>query len=115
MFEKRLLKELKDVQENIKICEDNIANLDPPKADNYRIRANIRKWIESSADGLNPKINTLFHGYPEDEAATYEYLRKLGEFLINMADYNNKRQKYDMRLCALKLTEKDLKERLGIK
>lgn len=114
MFEKRLLKELKDVQENIKICEDNIANLNPPKADNYRIRANIRKWIGSSADGLNPKINTLFDGYPEDEAATYEYLRKLGEFLINMADYNNKRQKYDMRLCALKLTEKDLKERLGI-
>lgn len=44
----------------------------------------------------------------------YDYLRQIGEFFINIADYNIKQEEYRRELKLLSQKEIELKELLGI-
>lgn len=116
MFKKIYLKQLQDVQARIRECKTRIKELDPPEPKNFKIGSNVRQWINSLTNRTKPSVDLLYKcclDY-EEEVATNDYLRQLGEYFINIADYNSKKDKYQLELALLSREEIDLKEKLGI-
>jgi hypothetical protein len=115
MFKKIYLKQLQDVQARIRECKTRIKELDPPEPKNFKIGSNVRQWINSLTNCTKPSVDLLYHCLDHKEkVATNNYLRQLGEYFINIADYNSKKDKYQLELALLSREEIDLKEKLGI-
>jgi hypothetical protein len=115
MFNKICLKRLQEVQARIKDCKTRIKELDPPEPKNFKIGSNVCQWINSLTNRTKPSVDLLYHcSDHEEKVATNDYLRQLGEYFINIADYNSKKDKYQLELALLLREEIDLKEKLGI-
>jgi hypothetical protein len=119
MFKKRLLYELQDVQARIRECKTRIKELDPPEPKTYQIGYHTRQWIDALTCKLHPSVDDLLCKTVScveefDVTDVYDYLHQIGEFFINIADYNNKQEKYRRELKLLLQEEIKLKERLGI-
>lgn len=111
MFKNRYLKQLKDVQVRIKNCKAAIAALDPPEPLSIKVGRNVRAFIDALTYRLHPDLQKVF-GTFEDE--TYDYLHQLGEYFINIADYEKKKKQYNQELGQLQIEEGCLKRKLGI-
>jgi hypothetical protein len=119
MFKRRLLYELQAVQARIRECKTRIKELDPPEPKTYKIGYHTRKWIDALTCKLHPSVDDLLCKTVScveelDVTDVYDYLHQIGEFFINIADYNNKQEKYQRELKLLLQEEIKLKERLGI-
>ena len=111
MFKNKYLKQLKDVQAHIKNCKMSIAALDPPEPLFITVECNVRNFIDALTYRLHPDPQKLFRRF-EDE--TYDYLHQLGEYFINIADYEKKKKQYNKELERLQIEEGCLKRKLGI-
>ncbi len=96
MFKKRFLKELQDVQARIRECKVRIKELDPPEPKTYRIGYCTHQWIEALTNGMKPSVDnlcdTINYSIEMDPMDIYDYLHQIGEFFINVADYNTKQE-----------------------
>lgn len=110
MFKNKYLKQLQDVQVRIRDCKIAIANLDAPEPRAIAIGIAVRKYIDSLTLRLKPDISKFF--MVENEV--YDYLRQLGEYFINIADYEKNKKTYTAELEQLQKEEHILKEKLGI-
>lgn len=62
MFKHKYLKQLQDVQTQIRDCKAVIANLDAPEPRAIAIGSAVRKYIDSLTLGLKPDISKFFMG-----------------------------------------------------
>lgn len=111
MFKNKYLKQLKDVQARIKNCKAAIAELEPPIPFTTQIGHNIRGYIDSLTLKLHPDIRLAFRNWDDE---TYDYLYKLGEYFMNVADYEKKQKQYNQELGQFQAEENHLKRKLGI-
>jgi hypothetical protein len=111
MFKNKYLKQLQDVQARIKNCKASIAKLDPPKPGMRKIESNVYYYLEALVRGWYPNIEMIHPQYTDD---TYDYLYQLGEYLMNIADYEIKQNQYNQELGQLQIEEGCLKRKLGI-
>lgn len=113
MFENKYLKQLQDVQVQIKGCKATIAELKPPSPDTLRIGMDIKGWLDALFRQHEPAIQDLIGGRKLNKESL-DYLHKLGEYFIKVADYARAEQKCRTELELLRSREKSLKEKLGI-
>ena len=111
MFKNKYLKQLQDVQTQIRNCKVAIAELDPPKPSMRKIETNVYYYLEALVQGWYPNIEMIHPQYTDD---TYDYLYQLGEYLMNIADYEIKQRQYNTEIEKLQRKEVYLKEKLGI-
>ena len=115
MFKNKYLKQLQDVQARIKKCKASLTELVPPVRDNWSISRDLYSWLGSVFYADKPEMKLLydsrFPGFTNDSCA---YLRKVGEYLVNMADCQDGILKYKAELEQLQAEERRLKEKLGI-
>jgi hypothetical protein len=115
MFKNKQLKQLKDVQASIKKCKENLAALDPPTPDSFEMGHLLYKWIVELFSRNKPHLVDIDTIRLESwDGTTDNYLRKLGEYFINISDYHKDYEKYSMELKQLQQEERRLKEKLGI-
>lgn len=118
MFKKRFLKELQDVQGRIRECKARIKELDPPNPKTPKIGYLTYQWIQALTNDTKPTVDDLCKtiNYPieMDPMDMYDYLHQIGEFFINIADYNTKQEEYRRELKLLWQEETELKKLLGI-
>ena len=115
MFNNKYLKQLQDIQAQIRTCTANINNSKPPAPDSIKIEADMLRWLQSLVYGNDPFVEDLVQSYClrfKDE--TLDYLHKLGEYFINISDCCKAEQKYKAELMQLQKEERHLKEKLGI-
>lgn len=113
MFKNKYLKQLQDVQAQIKNCKASIAKLNPPEPDSRKIENEILRWLERLMYGCRPDLAQLF-SFSGFKGETCDYLRELGEYFINIADYYLEMKRYETELAQLQIKERSLKEKLGI-
>lgn len=109
------LKQLREVQSQIKNCTATIASLKVPTPTSVKIQSDMMRWISSLVCDDNPDISLIlqasFYGL-EDE--TLDYLHQLGEYFINVTDYYKAEKRYKAELTQLQTKERNLKAKLGI-
>lgn len=115
MFKNKYLKRLKDVQDSIRNCKANIAASKPPFPCTCKVEADMLRWLQMLTYGNDPHIDDLVKscGF-EFKDETLDYLHKLGEYFINVADCSKAEKKYEAELIHLQAAERLLKEKLGI-
>jgi hypothetical protein len=115
MFKNKYLKQLQDVQARIKNCKELINKLSPPEPDSFRVGCDIYSWLCAMLHTDEPQVasfyDVFFTGFDDSNC---DYMRKLGEYLINFADYEKKKKEYTMEFERLHREERRLKEKLGI-
>ena len=111
MFKNKYLTQLRDVQAQIKNLKDSIDALNPPEPNSIKVGNNIRVFVDALTYKLHPDIQKIFRGYDNE---TYDYLYKLGEYFMNVADCEKKRKRYNEELKQLRIEECNLKVKLGI-
>ena len=115
MFKNKYLKQLRDVQMQIKDCKDSIAKLAPPAPGSFKMGHHLSYWFEALFYGANPNVSELFRmQFKGFENETCAYLRSLGEYFVNIADYHKNQRIYTIELERLLKEERCLKEKLGI-
>lgn len=115
MFKNKHLKQLQEVQTKIRQCEEEIKQLNPPVPDEYCVEFNARYLLQAilSGDERHMKLyqETKYLKYEEE---TYEYIHKLGQYLIDIAAHRQKKREYEDELKQLKHEESRMKAQLGI-
>lgn len=115
MFKNKYLKQLQNIQAQIKKCKASIAELNPPQPDSREISRNLYHWLSSLFYKNDLGAELLYdEKYIKFDGPACDYLHKLGEYFMNTADYYNARMKYDAELNSLRQKECLLKEKLGI-
>jgi len=109
------LRQLQIVQARIKKCRASIAALNPPRPDSFEISRNVYHWLTALYYGVQPDMSLMYDKkLTKLDAPASEYLRKLGEYFVNAANYYDAKRIYDAELNKLKTEERRLKERIGI-
>lgn len=111
MFKNKYLKELKDVQEKMRINSANIKALKYPIPDSAKIQLDLFKLLRHSACGIQPDIEALSRDL---ECETFDYFRQLGQYLIDICGYRDAARKCNTELLELQIKERNLKAKLGI-
>jgi hypothetical protein len=118
MFKKRFLKELQDVQYRIRECKAQIKELDPPQPKTLQIGYLTYQWIQALTNNSKPTVDDLCktrsYSIEINPIDIHDYLRQIGEFFINVADYHTAQEEYQRELKLLLKKEVELKELLGI-
>jgi prefoldin subunit 5 len=115
VFKNKYLKQLQGVQAQIKNCKASIAKLNPPKPDSHKIENEILCLLEKLMYGCHTDLAQLFEvRFSRLKGETCDYLRELGEYFINIADYDQEMKRYETELAQLQKEERRLKEKLGI-
>lgn len=115
MFKNKYLKQLQDIQAQIRNCKASIEKLTPPAPCTFKIGHHLVYWIEAIFLDRKPNISELCQNeFRGRENETYDYLHELGEYFINIADYEKKKKQYDKELQQLQIEEGCLKRKLGI-
>lgn len=113
MFKNKYLKQLQDVQSRIKNHKATIANLKMPTP-SCKISRELCDWLEYISCGES-SLDILEHMVIRKlNVETFEYLERLGNYFVNIADYERSKSIYNDELRCLKLKESRLKEKLGI-
>lgn len=117
MFNKqqKLLKQLQDVQAKIKSCKATLAEAQPPAPSSFKIQKDMVGWLTSLAYDYHPTVDTLLSCKTDRfDCVTLDYLHELGEYFINIAQYQKEHHQYKKELMTLQNEERLLKEKLGI-
>jgi hypothetical protein len=115
MFKNKLLKQLQEVQAKIRKCEEAINQLNMPVPVESCVQFNSYSLLHAIISGDSRDMDkyqlTKSRKY-EDE--TYEYLQKLGQYLIDIVAHRQQQFELNDELKQLKHEEKYLKTQLGI-
>lgn len=113
MFENKYIKQLQDVQAQIRNCKATMAELKPPSPTTFKISKEVRGWFEALFYQQDPMVEDLIDNY-KLQNESLDYLHKLGEYFVNVADYQTSKRKYKIELEKLQIKERCLKDKLGI-
>ena len=114
MFTKKYLKQLQGVQLKIKNCKESISKLSAPTPSG-RVQGKLYCVFEQLAYTSNLDINYLVQsigGNSKEEL--YQYLREIGNYLVDIADSHKLLKQYEDELAQLRDEEHKLKSKLGI-
>lgn len=115
MFKNKYLKQLQEIQAQIKTCTANINNLKPPAPSSVAVERDMLGWLDAIVYGHDPSIGSILENNRRSSRDdTLDYMRKLGEYLINTADYCKADRTYKAELAWLRTEERRLKDKLGI-
>lgn len=115
MFKNKYLKQLQDIQAQIKNCKANLAELKMPEPSCDMKTGHLYKFFEVLSVGMTPNVHSLLTTmYHEDAERFCKHLNSLGEYFLNISDYYAKEEAYQSELYKLKSKERSLKEKLGI-
>ena len=93
MFKNKYLTQLQYVQGQIARCKANISNLKPPSPPTTRIGRDVETWFYALFRQNDPAVSSLMKTYTVKNGSP-DYLRKLGEYLVNVADHQLSEIKY---------------------
>ena len=117
MFKHKDLKQLQEVQAQIKNLTANISNLKPPIPCSYWAKQSVCSWLIALVTGNDSDIRELTSSRrfwePENEDP-FDYLSKLGQYFIDISRHYKDTEKYKKELEQLKIKERKLKDKLGI-
>lgn len=114
MFKHKYLKQLQDVQARIKNNRATMASLNIP-IPSCKITRELCDWLEVvTLSGI-----TELGAFEEIvcrklNVETFEYLGQLGNYFVNIADYERSKGLYEDELRCLQKQERHLKNKLGI-
>lgn len=115
MFKNKHLKQLQEIQAQIKNCKASIAKLDPPVPNSSNMGYDLYHWLSALFFQNKPDVYQLyqreFTGFND---AKSDYLRELGKYFMNIADYYQEMKRYETELAQLQIKERSLKDKLGI-
>lgn len=115
MFQNKYLKQLQEVQAQIINCNENIEKLYVPTFSSNIEYKNISYLFDHLRyGGNNMDVDRFLGGVSGDKEVIYNYLRELGEYFINIVDYQNANERYHEELRQLREKECQLKNKLGI-
>lgn len=115
MFKNKYLKQLQEVQVQIRTCKASLSNLKPPSPDSLNITKEMKHWFELLFYQHDPSMSSLIGSLGNNFTGnTLDYMKKLGEFFVNTAEYYKAEEKYKAELMQLQKEEHHLKEKLGI-
>lgn len=126
-YQNKTLKELHDVQEQIKqlIEEKNKVSIIPPRPVDIQRRYGRFSYYglmyrDSNIEMLASDLARVIYGTQSVEqlltnlGEQKDYLKELGQFLINFADYAELNQNYDKQISELVKKQRELKQQLNI-
>lgn len=108
MFKNKYLKQLQEVQAQIRSCTSNIAKVKMPTV-NHHTAKGIMEHLQLAMEGAIGSDVFLKRNY-----YALSYLEELGNYFISIAKYERERQVYEEELNQLCKEERRLKEMLGI-
>ena len=115
MFKNKYLQSLQIVQARIATCKAMLASLKPPAPDSWEISIDMKRWLEVLFYQHDPSVSSLIEIVGNDFTGnTLDYMRQLGEYFTNFANYYRDKIKYDEELEQLQKEERILKDKLGI-
>lgn len=112
MFKNKYLKQLQNIQAQIKNCKTSLLALSPPITPSYDIGSDLYHWLGMLCYAVKPDI-TLLDSLDFDDSYS-DCLHKLGEYFINITNYRNTKLEYDKEIAQLQKEERRLKDKLGI-
>lgn len=107
--ERKLLKELQEIQTQIYDYNSRIKCLEQPKT-TYKIAQDLSDYFQYIAHDISDCSRWL-----NREKDTLSYLEELGNYLVNVAKYEKDKQTYKAELIKLQEEESRIKDKLGIK
>lgn len=126
-YQNKTLKELHDVQEQIKQLreEKDKVSIIPPRPINIQKRYGRVPYYgimyrDSNIEMLTSDLARVIYGTVSVEelltnlGKQKDYLKELGQFLINFADYAELNQNYDKQINELVKKQRELKQQLNI-
>lgn len=115
MFKNKYLKQLQDIQAQIKNCKANLAELKMPEPSFYIKTGHLYEFFCQLSVGITPNVHAFLTTMHNEDAERFcKYLDSLGEYFLNISDYYAKEEVYQSELSKLKSKERNLKEKLGI-
>lgn len=112
---KKTLKQLQDVQAQIKNCKSSIEALKPPTPESMKVKSQMWHWLETLALGHRLEVDEVFMGRSANlNNDTLDYIHKLGEYFVNIAEWQKSSRKLHGELECLQVKERALKNQLGI-
>jgi hypothetical protein len=113
--QKMLLKQLKNIQSQIKSCKETIALLEPPAPESLNDQKNMICWLRELSQGNNPTVERASDGLIlAHQYYSLDYLTKLGNYFINIAKYEKEKYVCSALLKQFLEQERYLKNQLGI-
>lgn len=111
--EKRILKKLKRVQNEIHVAEDGLNGISFPLYHGLDVD-DIRSDLVDVMSGRIIDPQFIFHKY--NVSSKEEYFKNIGEYCVccRTESHDDTREKYLTELNKLKLQERELKRDLGI-
>lgn len=128
-YQNKTLKELHDVQEQIKQLreeKDKVSIIPPRPIDinkrygKYRFPYHGLMYRDSNIEMLASDLARVIYGTQSVEqlltnlGEQKDYLKELGQFLINFSDYSELHQNYDKQINELVEKQRELKQQLNI-
>ena len=113
--DKKTLKQLRDVQTQIKNCKSSIEALKTPTPGSMKVESQMWRWLETLALGYRLEVDELFMNRSTNiNNDTLDYIHKLGEYFVNIAEWQKSSRKLHGELECLQVKERALKNQLGI-
>ena len=115
MFKNKYLKQLQEVQAKIRSCKANLSSLKLPSPDSLDVTKEMKRWFELLFYQHDPAMSSLIDSLGDNFTGnTLDYMKQLGEFFVNTAEYYKAEQRYKAELTQLQTEECRLKNKLGI-
>lgn len=110
----KYLKQLRDVQSRIKNCKEQLASLKMP-APSYKIGHELCDWFDYVACGGTTDLGVFERIVTRKlKVETVAYLEQLGNYFINIVEYERSNSIYNDELRQLQREECRLKDKLKI-
>lgn len=113
--DRKNLKKLKEVQEQIHVLEEATSFKDVPQPSSEVTDRRLSSFYGQLSYGLGPNVEKLFvNSFNESDQAFADHLRELGLYCLALSSSMRNYWENRARLTKLKKEEKELKDKLGI-
>ena len=113
--DRKNLKKLKEVQEQIHALEELTSFKDVPQPSSKVTDRRLSTFYGQLSYGLSPNIEKLFvNSFNESDQAFADHLQELGLYCLTLSGHMKDYWKNCAKLTKLKKEEKELKDKLGI-
>ena len=113
--DKKNLKKLKEVQEQIHVLEEVTSFKDVPQPSSEVTDRTLSSFYRQLAYGLSPNVEQIFiYSFNESDQAFADHLRELGLYCLALSSNMRNYWENCAKLTKLKKEEKELKDKLGI-
>lgn len=113
--DRKNLKKLKEVQEQIHILEEMTSFKHVPQPNSQVKDCRLHSFYGQLSYGLGPNVEKLFvNSFNESDQAFADHLQELGLYCLALSGHMRDYWENCAKLTRLKKEEKELKDKLGI-